>query len=120
MRRVEVRSGSHPGQLLGTLPMPDLQPSWTYPVCKAKRATTPQALLRAASASAKPETLTLELHKFSVIVDGRAVTGIALKADGVPLEKLRRIPGFIEAKPADSDLANIALATPSFQQKGSS
>lgn len=120
MRRVEVRCCCQPARLLGTLPMPDRQPSWTYPVCKAPRATTPQALLRAASSGAKPETLTLELHKFELIVDGRPATGIALKADGVPLEKLRRIPGFIEAKPSDSDTANLALATPSFQQKGSS
>lgn len=120
MRRVEVRCCCQPARLLGTLPIPDNAQSWSYPVCKASRVTSPQALLRAASAGAKPETLTLELQKFAVIVDGRSVTGIALKADGVPLEKLRRIPGFIEAKPSDSDLANIALATPSLQQKGSS
>lgn len=120
MRRVEVRCCCQPFKLLGTLPLPDNARSWSYPVCKASRVTSPQALLRATRGGIRPETVTLELHKFGVVEGGRLVTGWALKADGLPLEKLRRIPGFIEAKPADSDLANIALATPSFQQKGSS
>lgn len=107
-------------KLLGTLPLPDNASSWSYPVCKAPRATTPQALLRASTAGLKPEMVTLELTEFSMPVDGRLVRGWALKADHLPIEKLRRIPGFIEAKPSDSDMANIALATPSFQQKESS
>lgn len=104
-------------KLLGTLPLPDNARSWSYPVCKAARATTPQALLRATTAGLKPEMVTLELTEFSVPVDGRLVRGWALKADHLPIEKLRRIPGFIEATPVAMAPVKVGPPFPSFQKK---
>lgn len=120
MRRVEVRCCCSPLLLLGTLPFPDNAREWTYPVCKAPRAQKPQALLKAMATGVKPELVTLQLAEFQTIVDNRPVRGWALKADHVPLEKLRRIPGFIEAAPREISPVHIALPLPSFQPKGSS
>lgn len=120
MRRVEVRCCCSPLLLLGTLPFPDNARSWSYPVCKAPRVQRPETLLKTMATGVKPELVTLHLTEFQTIVDDRPVRGWALKADHLPLEKLRRIPGFIEAQRSPVTPLNSALLPSSFQQKDSS
>jgi hypothetical protein len=98
VRRVEVRCCCNASQLLGTLPFPDRADEFIYPLVQPK--TTD--FLRAARRGVRSETLTLRLHPWKdsrMEFDGtRVITeGVALKADGIPIETLRRIPGFIEA-----------------------
>ena len=101
MTRVEVRCCCAPAKLLGTLPIPSAQysPSFTFVVMKSRsfdyrRPSGPWA--------AWPRTITLDLRLWSAPnAQGEMVQGFALKADGVPIETLRLIPGFIEAKVAE-------------------
>lgn len=95
MRRVEVRCCCSPLKLLGTLPLPDKVQAHTYAVMQPK--TTD--FLRVAARGVRPQTVTLQLVQWAA-PDGKfrmVPQGYALKADGIPIEVLRRIPGFIEA-----------------------
>lgn len=93
MRRVEVRCCCNASQLLGTLPFPDNGEEFAYPLVQPK--TTD--FLRAARRGVSLDKLTLRLSRYCVDDGTRFEQGWALKADGIPIETLRRIPGFIEA-----------------------
>lgn len=93
MRRVEVRCCCSPTKLLGTLPFPEHALEFSYPLVQPK--TTD--FLRAARRSVHFEKVSLSLSSWRGFdADGKRIGGQALKADGIPIEKLRRIPGFIE------------------------
>ncbi len=100
MRRVEVRCCCSAAKLLGTLPLPDHVYSWAFPVMQERNAN----FSRAAARGLQIDKVVLELVRWKHdVMDGDATTprtiagGEALKADGIPIETLRRIPGFIEA-----------------------
>lgn len=99
MRRVEVRCCCSPTKLLGTLPFPECAIEFAYPLVQPK--TTD--FLRAARRSVPFEKVTLSLSTWRGFdADGKPIGGQALKADGIPIETLRRVPGFIEAGAASS------------------
>jgi len=95
MRRVEVRCCCSPLKLLGTLPMPENATRFNFVVMPPASMMAPPLgrYMRAQKAPAY-QYLTLEFSEWFA----GSMSGYALKADGVPIETLRRIPGFIEAK----------------------
>lgn len=118
MRRVEVRCCCSPMKLLGTLPFPDAAQSFDYTVMQP--ATSDYA--KVAAHGVRCQKITLHLvdwcapnGKFHMVPMGKA-----LKADGVAIETLRRIPGFIEATPVAEAPVKVGPPLPSFQHKESS
>lgn len=91
MKRMEVRCCCTPNKLLGTLPVQDARGVGDE-ICFV---------------AMKPRVLTFEsTTKFTAVIGDRitlkivsAEEGVALIASGVTIEKLRLIPGFIEATP---------------------
>lgn len=101
MRRVEVRCCCNAAKLLGTLPLPDNARTWAFPVMRESNAN----FVRAAARGPLVDKVILELAPWrDELIDPvtqrfTVIGGEALKADGIPIETLRRIPGFIEATP---------------------
>lgn len=103
MRRVEVRCCCEPQELLGTLPSFDkvrIGERVTFPVMKPRTRVPTRGPL-----NVNPLAISLQLlawrNEKRCALTGEIVLedGVAFKADGVPIETLRLIPGFIEAKP---------------------
>lgn len=78
-------------KLLGTLPMPDGATSFSFPLMQARN----DDFVRAAARGVRFERVELQMQKWWKAPGDR---GEALKADGISIETLRRIPGFIEHK----------------------
>lgn len=95
MRRLEVRCCCEPSRLLGTLPVMDShvqRHQITFPVMKPRRAFDPAAV---APLNHRPPNITLEVRDLFMLCTPLTR---AIKADGVSIETLRLIPGFIEEK----------------------
>lgn len=91
MKRLEVRCCCVPKKLLGTLPVPDhlLQaPQLTMLLMQPRFFGLPTD-----RRERRPTSINLQITE---IQDGRE-RWRAIKAEGVPIETLRLIPGFIEA-----------------------
>lgn len=100
MKRMEVRCCCTPKKLLGTLPVPDLTSEGTsvdFALMQPRINFNHWRGEKAARASAN-RRLTLQAQSFQAVEGETMLAGIALKAEGVPIETLRLIPGFIEAK----------------------
>jgi hypothetical protein len=100
MKRMEVRCCCSPRKLLGTLPVPDLTDAGTSVEFSVMQPRVNFNHWRDESVTRAPANrhLTLQAENFQASDGDQMVAGIALKAEGVPVETLRRIPGFIEAK----------------------
>jgi hypothetical protein len=100
MRRVEVRCCCDANKLMGTLPMPDGHDSWAFPLMRESNANFAAAAARSCAYDKVVLNLLRWKHHVADPESGAIRTvaaGVALKADGIPIETLRRIPGFIEA-----------------------
>lgn len=108
MKRVEVRCCCTPMKLLGSLPIMDSVREGQdvrFVVMKPPRAFDARKDASLTLGDVPHIKLTLlkwgvaELETWNENSSNRWIAGgLALKADGVPIETLRRIPGFIEEK----------------------
>jgi hypothetical protein len=97
---MEVRCCCEANKLIGTLPVPDaarLGQTINFPVMKERTRVASAAVLR--RPPSKPQSISMPIHAivyFPTLSD-RGDAYAALAADGVAIEVLRRVPGFIEA-----------------------
>jgi hypothetical protein len=83
MEKLEVRCCCDPGKLLGWLAADISQPSVCYPIMESHTSKLDALMVK---------TIALQIARF--VDQGQAYW--AIKADGVPVETLRLIPGFEE------------------------
>lgn len=94
MKRMEIRCCCTPSKLLGTVPVPDHSGSLIS-----------LPLMGRADAGRPPARIEFEVATWARDVFDRDLGGYvrvpetALKHEGVTIETLRRIPGFIESTP---------------------
>ena len=102
MKRMEVRCCCTPKKLLGTLPVPDGHGFDVPFVVMKPRNRSIQAMQERGRQGVGIDRVTLtvtgwvDLQCSAANGEVSRVEGIALKADGVSIETLRLIPGFIE------------------------
>lgn len=98
MKRIDIRCCCAPGKLLGSLPVRDDTRAGEvvrFVVMKPRTYAAPDRN-RVAAQSVPEVSLTVEA--FTDLSGAHPKFGIALKAEGVTVETLRRIPGFIEER----------------------
>jgi hypothetical protein len=96
MIRLEVRCCCVPEKVLGTLPVdhcPLPGDRITFPLMTRYSRPGPREAL--AKTMAERPSIMFEVSMWSSLEEA----GVALKREGVDLETLRRVPGFIEAAP---------------------
>lgn len=105
MRRMEVRCCCTPNKLLGTLPVTDRvfngnEQSMEFPLMGVPSQGLPYSRITLDVAEWVESRIIGPLGDLLVQLPmdyGLSRSGVALKHEGVTLETLRRIPGFIEA-----------------------
>jgi hypothetical protein len=98
MKRIEVRCCCQPQKLLGTLPVPDqtgLGAMVKFVVMKPRTYAQPRGHNRPLNGD---PYIHLPTESYADMTGPHPKYGIALKAEGVSIEQLRLIPGFIEEK----------------------
>lgn len=91
---LEVRCCCNPNKLIGHLPVSDPeQPTVTFNV----RPSAPLPVWSTGGPSPESDVETLTLQIANLATHGWGDRWRAIKANEVPVEKLRLIPGFIEA-----------------------
>lgn len=106
MRRMDVRCCCTPNKLLGTLPVPEAAfregiDKIDFVVVGAPRLGLPSSRITMEISEWQQREIVDPYLADSLFSPVPRVTdgGVALKHENVTLETLRRIPGFIEAKP---------------------
>jgi len=92
MKRMDVRCCCRPDKLLGSVPVPDSTQVGTEVTFHLVRAMSVVEAFRGATEFVSPERIHLVATEWSSF----GQRGVALKAEGVPVETLQRIPGFIK------------------------
>lgn len=98
MKRLDIRCCCEPAKLLGSVPVPDSASAGQavkFVVMRPRVRTADASSLRFTAA---PREIVLKVEAFTAFGDAHPKFGVAVMADGVDVETLRRIPGFIEEK----------------------
>lgn len=98
MKRIDVRCCCTPGKVLGSLPVRDDTSAGEVVRFVVMKPRTRAAPARTTALIVSISEVCLTAETFADLSGAHPKYGIALKADGVELETLRRIPGFIEEK----------------------
>lgn len=99
MKRIDVRCCCRPKKLLGTVPVPDAHGDrHTFSLMQPRVHDFTAARLKV-GAGTSPRSITLPIDSFVDMSGCHPKYGLAVKAEGVAIETLRLIPGFIEHKP---------------------
>ena len=100
MKRLEVRCCCQPQKLLGTLPVTDNHgASFQFTVMKPRTYDFDFSRLPITT-PVNRQFVTMPIESFVDMSGPHPKYGLAVKAEGVPIETLRLIPGFIEHKGA--------------------
>lgn len=112
LMRYEVRCCCQPQKLLGWLEAPERATTVSYMIRRALILDDEANAIDGPAAIEHIELPITEIY-FGSICDLESKRYRAIKAEGTPIETLRRIPGFIEAEPPDfqpnSSLVSIAI-----------
>lgn len=99
MKRIEVRCCCSPRKLLGSLPVPDsTKPGDTVRLVVMKPRTYAPPTGHYNRPRNDDPYIHLPIETFADMSGAHPKYGIAVKAEGVAIETLRLIPGFIEEK----------------------